>query len=103
MRHSMTVRLDQGVLDVARLRARAENRTLTNYIETLIKTDIAANRSGHIPLVPIDPLDDTPMTIFIAEPLGERLVTDIREDDQPEDVARRQEYLDRIAGWGDGA
>lgn len=43
MRQSMTIRLDQEVLSVAKRVAGANNRTLTNYIETLIRKDIAAN------------------------------------------------------------
>lgn len=40
MRQSMTIRLDTEVLAVAKRVAAANNRTLTNYIETLIRKDI---------------------------------------------------------------
>ncbi|MDP2783003.1 MAG: hypothetical protein Q8O38_00215 [Sulfurimicrobium sp.] len=46
MRQSMTIRLDQEVLAVAKRVAEANNRTLTNYIETLIRKDIAGNRGN---------------------------------------------------------
>ena len=40
MRKPMTIRLDPGVLEQARKHAAAENRTLTNYIETLLRRDL---------------------------------------------------------------
>jgi len=40
MRTSMTIRLDPAVLAEARRRAALENRTLTNYIETLLRRDL---------------------------------------------------------------
>lgn len=40
MRQPVTVRLDPAVLDAARGRAKSDNRTLTNYIETLMRRDL---------------------------------------------------------------
>lgn len=40
MRQSMTIRLDPVVLKAARGRARRQNRTLTNYIETVLRRDL---------------------------------------------------------------
>lgn len=40
MRKSMTIRLDPVVLEEGRKRASAQNRTLTNYIETLMRQDM---------------------------------------------------------------
>jgi len=95
MRQSMTIRIEKDVLDVAKVRAKAENRTLTNYIETLVLKDIVSNP------VAIE-LDDR-VTVFLAESVKERPVTDPREGDTAADVERRQEYLDIITGWGRNA
>lgn len=40
MRQSVTMRLDPDVLKAARSRAADDNRTLTNYIETLMRRDL---------------------------------------------------------------
>jgi hypothetical protein len=42
--------------------------------------------------------DSDRVTVFLAEPITERLVTDPRDDDTPEEVAARQAFLDAIAG-----
>ena len=91
----MTIRLALDVLEVAKIRARSENRTLTNYIETLIRKDIAGSGTAG----PLDGRADAPLSVFVAEPLAGRLTTDVRDGDTPEDVAQRQEYLDIITGW----
>lgn len=41
MRQSMTIRVDQDVLAAAKRRAKNEKRTLTNYIETLLRRDLS--------------------------------------------------------------
>jgi hypothetical protein len=40
MRQPVTVRLDPAVLKAARDKAGSDNRTLTNYIETLMRNDL---------------------------------------------------------------
>ena len=40
MRRPVTMRLDQDVLTAARRRASGDNRTLTNYVETLLRRDL---------------------------------------------------------------
>lgn len=40
MRQLMTIRIDPDVLSAARGRATDENRTLTNYIETVLRRDL---------------------------------------------------------------
>lgn len=40
MRQSVTMRLDPDVLSAARGKAIGDNRTLTNYIETLMRRDL---------------------------------------------------------------
>lgn len=40
MRQLMTIRIDPDVLNAARGRATDENRTLTNYIETVLRKDL---------------------------------------------------------------
>lgn len=42
--------------------------------------------------------DAATLSVFIAEPLTERMITAPRDGDTPEDVAQRQEYLDIITG-----
>jgi len=88
----MTIRLDQDVLNQARTYANSENRTLANYIKTLIKMDINANQARVR-----DISRDTPVTVFIADPITRRLITSSRINDTPEEVAGRQEYLDLIS------
>lgn len=94
MRQSMTIRLEQEVLNKAKTFAGLENRTLTNYIETLIMKDISTNQNKIR-----DIARDVPLTVFIAEPITERLITNPRDDDTPDEVVKRQEYLDLISGW----
>ncbi|HLI10552.1 MAG TPA: hypothetical protein VKY65_03040 [Alphaproteobacteria bacterium] len=43
MRQSFTMRLDPSVLKAARKKAARDNRTLTNYIETLLRRDLQAS------------------------------------------------------------
>jgi hypothetical protein len=93
MRQSMTIRLDQTVLGLAKAHANNDNRTLTNYIETLIRKDI-----GNSEMLSSNPFDDIPVSVFIAESVPKRLITDPREGDTPEDVEQRQNYLDIITG-----
>jgi hypothetical protein len=40
MRQLLTIRIDPDVLEAARGRAVDENRTLTNYIETVLRLDL---------------------------------------------------------------
>jgi len=40
MRKPMTIRIDTNVLEAAKNRARQENRTVTNYIETVLRRDL---------------------------------------------------------------
>lgn len=46
MRRIVSVRLGEATLEAARLRAKRENRTLTNYIESVVQGDLAANPAG---------------------------------------------------------
>lgn len=46
MRQPMTIRLDSEVLAAAKRRAEADNRTLTNYIETLLRRDLGPAEKG---------------------------------------------------------
>ena len=94
MRQSMTIRLDQEVLSQARSYAESENRTLTNYIETLIKIDLNAKQARVRDLS-----RDTPVKVFIAEPMTRRLITNPRANNTHEEVTSRQDYLDMISGW----
>lgn len=45
MRHSVTMRLDPDVLAAARSKAASDNRTLTNYVETLMRRDLEMGNS----------------------------------------------------------
>jgi hypothetical protein len=40
MRKPMTIRMDVDVLEAAKRRAHQENRTVTNYIETILRRDL---------------------------------------------------------------
>jgi hypothetical protein len=40
MRKPMTIRIDTEILAAAKKRARRENRTVTNYIETVLRRDL---------------------------------------------------------------
>lgn len=46
MKKAVTFRFEAALLDEARRCAVRENRTLTNFIETLIKTHVAAHSAG---------------------------------------------------------
>lgn len=43
MKHPITIRLDPDLLANARLRAKEENRTLTNFLETALKERFEAS------------------------------------------------------------
>lgn len=50
MKKAVTFRFDAVLLEDARRCAVRENRTLTNFIETLVKTHVAASQeSGGVP------------------------------------------------------
>jgi hypothetical protein len=53
MRETLTLRLNPEVIKAARRKAQADNRTLTNYIETLMIRDL----QGGSPLQVIAPSD----------------------------------------------
>jgi len=42
----MTIRLEADILAAAKRRAAGDNRTLTNYIETLVPRDLSASEQG---------------------------------------------------------
>jgi predicted nucleotidyltransferase len=46
MRKIVSIRLDEETLAAAQARAQAQNRTLTNYIETVLRQDMAGARDG---------------------------------------------------------
>ena len=43
MKKPVTFRIDQDLLEKARRSAQAENRTLTNFVETLLKSKVTAS------------------------------------------------------------
>lgn len=47
MKTPITVRIEADLLEAVRVHARQENRTLTNFIETVLRTKIGA--SGSVP------------------------------------------------------
>lgn len=53
MRQSITIRLDPSILSAAKVRAKANNRTLTNYVETLMRDLVNG--------------DNTKITVFAPE------------------------------------
>jgi hypothetical protein len=94
MRQSMTIRIDQDLLNQAKACAVLENRTLTNYIETLILRDVRPQSAR-----PASNTTDTSLTVFVPEPSTQRLLTMQREGDSPQELAQRQAYLDLISVW----
>jgi hypothetical protein len=48
MRQPLTVRLDPDVVMAAKAKASRSNRTLTNYIETLMKRDLSLSGTAFI-------------------------------------------------------
>lgn len=45
MRKPMTIRIDTDLLKAAKAQARKENRTVTNYIETVLRRDLSLDAS----------------------------------------------------------
>ena len=87
MRKSMTIRMDPDLLEAAKRRARGENRTVTNYIETVLRKDLRL----------------TPADIEVWAPPDIRefeLIREAGEDDEHFDARRRliASILDR-AGY----
>jgi hypothetical protein len=54
MRQSITMRLDPTVLNEARNRAVRDNRTLTNYVETLMRRDLQMSEPAITLVAPAD-------------------------------------------------
>ena len=48
MKQSVTFRLDPRLLAEAKRVAGAENRTLTNFVETLLMKSVGAGREGYV-------------------------------------------------------
>lgn len=71
MRHSITMRLDPSILSAAKVRAKANNRTLTNYVETLLMRDLVAHD------------ESTKITVFAPEGIPDQyeVVRDAGESD----------------------
>ncbi len=84
MRKSITMRLDPSILSAAKLRAKANNRTLTNYVETLLMRDLA------------DYDENTKVTVFAPEGIPDHyeVVRDPGESDAP--YAEGKELIDTI-------
>ena len=99
MRQSMTIRLDKEILEGAKVFATKDNRSLTNYIETLIRKDIQTNQKNDEQEIAYLTNNNLPITVFMAEPLTERMIIDADEDDTPEETAQRQSNIDILTGW----
>jgi hypothetical protein len=66
MRQSITVRLDPAVLHAARNKAGTDNRTLTNYIETLMRKDLQIDVSE--PTLEVIAPDDIRNSVAVPMP-----------------------------------
>jgi hypothetical protein len=77
MRHSVTVRLPADILAAARAKAAESHRTLTDYIETLMKRDL---RQGDANIEVVAPAD---IRDYAAVPLP----------DETEDERERRDAL----------
>ncbi|MGZ3273045.1 MAG: hypothetical protein ACXU82_09290 [Caulobacteraceae bacterium] len=62
MKQVVTFRLDPGLLAKARHSARQENRTLTNFVETLLKQAVEGPVSGTLPTTSPDSGNAAPPT-----------------------------------------
>ena len=84
MRQSITMRLDPAILSAAKMRAKANNRTLTNYVETLLMRDL------------VDFDENTKVTVFAPEGLPD--VNDLVRDPGESDAsyAERKEAIGAI-------
>jgi hypothetical protein len=54
MKHPITIRLDPELLASARIRAKEENRTLTNFLETALKERFEASGGSRKSKQPFD-------------------------------------------------
>jgi hypothetical protein len=78
MRQPVTVRLDPTVLNAARDKADSDNRTLTNYIETLMRKDLRIETSE--PTLEIVAPEDIRNSVAVPMP-GETEAERKRRDD----------------------
>ena len=80
MRQPVTVRLDPDVLKVAKAKASGDNRTLTNYIETLMRRDLhlAASEGTIEVIAPANIRDSVPIPM---------------EGETPEQLKRRNDLF----------
>lgn len=99
MRKPISIRLDQNVLAVARRRAKSVNRTLTNYIETLIMKDVAMSQVEMKNSDGSNQNAEVEISVFVAAPVTERVIVTPRDTDTPEIVEARQDILDIITGF----
>jgi len=49
MKQPITIRLDPELLATARMKAKEENRTLTNFLETALKERLDGHRTSRTP------------------------------------------------------
>lgn len=79
MRQPVTMRLDPKVVKAAKAKAAAHNRTLTNYVETLLMRDLA--------------LSDAPMGLEVIAPPGVRESVSVADPAEPEAERLRREAI----------
>ncbi len=82
MRQPLTVRLDRDVVMAAKAKASRSNRTLTNYIETLMKRDLQLSETAFLDVAAPSDIRD-----YEAVPLP---------DETAEDRARRDALFHAI-------
>jgi hypothetical protein len=79
MRQSVTMRFDPDVLSAARGKAICDNRTLTNYIETLMRRDLQ--------------LGGAEPTLEVIAPAGIRNSVAVPLADETEDERKRRDEV----------
>lgn len=90
MRRPMTIRMDPDILDAARRRAAAQNRTVTNYIETSVLLDTGKAHGG---------LGDDEYQI--SAPADIRECTLVKEPgESEEDYRKRRDLFSRVLTRG---
>lgn len=96
-RQILSIRLDPDVLDRARRAAEADNRTLTNYIETSLVNDPRL-RAYARDFSPERMADDAPVSVFSPQLPEERFIARPSELLSPADNALLQRFADMLTG-----
>lgn len=102
MSKPMTFKLDEKLTSALESRAKSLNLTVTNYVEMLIKNDIAEFEECEAYAKEINRAD-RPLTVYAPVKINKRMIAEPqREGESAEAFAKRQECIDvisRLSGW----